>query len=138
MCDFACLQAINLTTGDLVFMDGTKFYPVYAESSRQNTTMQQHLQIFLCLLVGDNWYSSQTMSKERLSQKKCQQTHYWKIECYARSYTPEIGYCKCATEKYLIVKNFRNRNLPLNFPYIIYQYQYNSTLFRPTGCPKNV
>ena len=30
--DFACLQAINLTnstTGDLVFMDGTKFLPVW-------------------------------------------------------------------------------------------------------------
>ena len=36
----------------------------------------------------------------------------WKIECYARSYTLEVGHCDlCATEKYLIVKNFRNRNL---------------------------
>ena len=38
--DFACLQAINLTnstTGDLVFMGGTKFCPVYAESSWWNT-----------------------------------------------------------------------------------------------------
>ena len=37
--DFACLQAINLTnstTGDLVFMGGTKFYPVCAESSWWN------------------------------------------------------------------------------------------------------
>ena len=40
--DFACLQAINLTnstTGDLVFMGVTKFYPVYAESSWWNTLM---------------------------------------------------------------------------------------------------
>ena len=40
--DCACLQAINLTnstTGDLVFMGGTKFYPLYAESSRWNTLM---------------------------------------------------------------------------------------------------
>ena len=38
--DFACLQAINLTnstTGDLVFIGGTKFYPIYAESSQLNT-----------------------------------------------------------------------------------------------------
>ena len=36
--DFACLQAINLTnstTGDLVFMGGTKFLPV-GVSSQQN------------------------------------------------------------------------------------------------------
>ena len=36
--DFACLQAINLTnstTGDLVFMGGTKFLPV-GLSSQQN------------------------------------------------------------------------------------------------------
>ena len=40
--DFACLQAINLTnstTGDLVFMGGKEFYPVYAESSRWNTLL---------------------------------------------------------------------------------------------------
>ena len=40
--DFACLQAINLTnstTGDLVFMGGNKFYPVYAESSRWNNLL---------------------------------------------------------------------------------------------------
>ena len=40
--DFACLQAINLTnstTGDLIFMGGKKFYPVYAESSPWNTLL---------------------------------------------------------------------------------------------------
>ena len=45
--DFACLQAINLTnstTGDLVFMGGKEFYPVYAESSRWNTLLYIHEQ----------------------------------------------------------------------------------------------
>ena len=40
--DFACLQPINSTnstTRDLVFMGGTKFYLIYAESSRWNTLM---------------------------------------------------------------------------------------------------
>ena len=52
--DFACLQAINLTnstTGDLVFMGGTKFYPVYAESSRWNTLMHIH-PVFMAVPVG--------------------------------------------------------------------------------------
>ena len=43
--DFACLQAINLTnstTGDLVFMGGKEFYPIYAESSWWNTLMTKN------------------------------------------------------------------------------------------------
>ena len=51
-------------------------------------------------------------TKWSLRDKNVQFTQTWKIECYVRSYTPEIRYCNlCATEKYLIVKNFRNRNL---------------------------
>ena len=50
--------------------------------------------------------------KWSLRDKDIHFTQTWKIECYARSYTPEVGHCDlCATEKYLIVKNFRNRNL---------------------------
>ena len=47
-----------------------------------------------------------------IRDRDIQFTQSWKIECYAKSYTPEVGHCNlCATEKYLIVKNFRNRNL---------------------------
>ena len=45
--DFACLQAINMTnstTGDLVFLGGTKFYPRYAESSQRNTLLRIKVQ----------------------------------------------------------------------------------------------
>ena len=38
--DFA-INLTNSTTWDLVFMGGTKFYPVYAESSRWNTLMEK-------------------------------------------------------------------------------------------------
>ena len=52
-------------------------------------------------------------TKWSLREKNVDFTQTWKIECYAKSYTLEVGhYDLCATEKqYLIVKNFRNRNL---------------------------
>ena len=43
--DFACLQGINLTaftTGDLVFMGGTKFLPVYVVVSLTNDCPMEH------------------------------------------------------------------------------------------------
>ena len=54
--DFACLQAINLTnstTGDLVFMGGKEFYPVYAESSRWNTLMPIEANSSITILLDD-------------------------------------------------------------------------------------
>ena len=51
--DFACLQAINLTaftTGDLVFMGGTKFLPV-GVSSQQNVVRWNSL-------IFNKWYNT--------------------------------------------------------------------------------
>ena len=51
-------------------------------------------------------------TKWSIRDKNVQFTQTWKIKCYARSYIPEIGCCNlCATKKYLIVKNFRDRKL---------------------------
>ena len=45
----------NSTTGDLVFMGGTKFYPVYAESSRWNTLMHITYCLFASYLALNKW-----------------------------------------------------------------------------------
>ena len=65
--------------------------------------------------LGSTRYKNRTnlaKTKWSLREKNMEFIQTWKIECYAQSYTPDIGYCNlCATKKYLIVKNFRDRKL---------------------------
>ena len=49
--NFACLQAINLTnstTGDLVFMGGTKFLPVGVSSQQNVVRWNSLMHMFVC------------------------------------------------------------------------------------------